>query len=267
MTDRIVVKQEGELALVTLNRPEKHNGMDFVMLDAMLAAQRKVAKMKGVRAVIVHGEGPSFCSGLDIKSVTAKPGKSALKVLQLLLPWTNDFQKWSVGWREVGLPVIAAVHGNCFGAGLQLALGADIRFVHPDAKVSLMEAKWGLIPDMGGGLLLRECVPMDVAKELTMTARVLSGTDAHALGLMTHVSEDPLEAARALAAEIAVRSPDAVAAGKFMLQDAWRVPDFGALRAERLWQRRIIGRANQRISLTRGKAEGQSAPPYQPRQW
>lgn len=267
MTERIRIHTVDTIAEVVLSRPEKHNGMDFAMLDAMLAAQKRVRRMRGVRAVLLHGEGPSFCSGLDIKSVTSRPAQSALRVMQLLLPWTNDFQEWSVGWRHVGLPVIAAIHGNCFGAGLQLALGADIRFCHPDARLSLMEAKWGLIPDMGGGMLLREVLPLDVAKELAMTARVLTGTEAKALGLVTHLAEDPLTAARELAAEIAVRSPDAVAAGKFMLQDAWRAGDFGALRAERLWQRRIIGRANQRISLSRGKQEGADAPQFRNRQW
>ena len=219
------------------------------MMDAMLAAQRQVRRNRAIRAVILRGEGPSFCAGLDFKTVMSQPARAAIKALQLLWPWENHFQRWSMGWRRVGVPVIAAMHGNCFGAGLQLALGADIRFCHPDTKMSLMEAKWGLVPDMGGICLLRELVPMDVAKELTFTGRIVNAQEALSLGLVTHLSDDPMADARKLAAEIATRSPDSVAAGKFLIQQAWRAGDYVALRAERLWQRRIIGRTNQKVSI------------------
>lgn len=273
MNDRVRVQVEDAVAVVSLNRPDKHNGMDFPMLDAMLSAQRRLRRDRHVRAIIIQGEGSSFCSGLDFKTAMKQPVRTLLRATQLLWPFANQFQRWSVGWRKVGVPVIAAMHGNCFGAGLQLALGADIRICHPQAKLSLLEAKWGLVPDMGGMALLRELVPIDVAKELTFTGRVISGQQAHALGLVTHLSEHPLAHARELAAEIATRSPDSVAAGKFLLQQAWRAGDYLALRAERLWQRRVIGRANQRIALSReqarGKATVDAAPqlkPFKPRQ-
>lgn len=258
MNDRVLIRVEGAVAHVLLNRADKHNGMDFPMLDAMLAAQKKMRRNRQVRAIILSGEGPSFCSGLDFKTAMSQPVRTLLRATQLLWPFANQFQRWSVGWRQVGVPVIAVMHGNCFGAGLQLALGADIRICKPDAKLSLLEAKWGLVPDMGGIALLRELVPIDVAKELTFTGRVISGQEAHALGLVTHLSDDPMAHAQQLAAEIATRSPDSVAAGKFLLQQAWLACDYLALRAERLWQRRVMGRTNQRISLAREQARSKA---------
>jgi len=256
MTDRVLLRFDNDIAYVTLNRPDKHNGMDFLMLRALLDVQRKLRRRRDIRAVILHGAGPSFCAGLDFKAAFGKPLKLFAMALQLLLPWRNDFQRWSMGWRTLGVPVIAVVHGNCFGAGIQLALGADIRISAADARYSIMEAKWGLVPDMGGTPLLRDVLPLDVAKELTMTGRVISAQEAHGYGLLTHVSDDPMAHARRLVTEIASRSPDAVAAGKFLLQQAYAASDSSALRAERRWQRRIIGRANQRTAVARNQAQG-----------
>lgn len=251
MNDRVRIEIADELAMVTLARPKQHNGMDFSMLDAVLAAIKTLKNSKDVRVAVLHGEGPSFCAGLDFKTVLGDPVKAAAGYVQLWKPSRNDFQTWSMGWRELPFPVIAAIHGNCFGAGIQLALGADIRISTPDAKISIMESKWGLIPDMGGGALLRELVGIDVAKELVMTGRTFSGTEAHRLGLVTHVAEDPLAHARAIATEIMTRSPDAVAAGKFLLQEAWSGSEHHALAAERQRQRQLMGRKNQRIAVQR----------------
>lgn len=140
------------VATVTLNRPEKHNGVDWLMLKEVRVAQKRLKKIKSLRAVVLNANGPSFCAGLDFKSVLSDPKTAAVMYANLWMPFTNIFQTWSVAWRDLGVPVIAQVQGNCFGAGMQLALGADIRIVKPDAKLSLMEAKWGLIPDMGGRL-------------------------------------------------------------------------------------------------------------------
>lgn len=253
MNDRVRITTEGDIAIVTLNRADKHNGMDMPMLKAVIEAQREVRRMKDIRGVILRGDGPSFCSGLDVKSVLGDPLKAFTSYLQLWWPMRNDFQTWSIGWRELGVPVIAVMHGNCFGAGLQLGLGADIRICTPDARLSMMEAKWGLVPDMGGVALMRELMPIDVAKELTMTGRIVAGSEAKALGLVTHVSDDPLAHAKSLLAEMVIRSPDAVGAGKFLLQEAWRAIDETALRAERLWQRRVMGSKNQRIAVQRSQ--------------
>lgn len=262
-SERVRITVENHVARVTLVRAERHNGMDFPMLAAVIDAQKQVRRMHGLRAVILDGEGPSFCAGLDFKTAFAKPLKAGWMYTQLWWPFRNDFQQWSLGWREVGVPVIACVHGNCFGAGLQLALGADFRFCTPDAQLSLMEAKWGLVPDMGGAVLLPELLPIDAAKELTMTGRVISGSEAKAMNLVTHLSEDPLAAAQKLAEDIAMRSPDAVAAGKYLLQSTYNTLPRGAERAERIWQRRLLGLANFRISIARNQK--QQAVPFRQR--
>ena len=251
MSARVRIEIQSGLATVTLTRGDKHNGMDMAMLDGVRDAAHRLKREKNVRAVLLAGDGPSFCAGLDFKSVFGSAKAAATGLAALWSPVRNRFQDWSMAWREVPAPVIACVHGNCFGAGIQLALGADIRIATPDAKISVMESKWGLIPDMGGAALLRELVPVDVAKELAMSGRILSGTEAHALGLVTHLAADPRAHAQRLADEFATRSPDAVAAAKFLMQDAYSSAESGALAAERRWQRRLLGSRNQRIAVQR----------------
>jgi enoyl-CoA hydratase/carnithine racemase len=263
MNDRVRLTFDGTTAYVALQRAERHNGVDFPMLRAVLAAQAALRERREVRAVIVHGLGPSFCAGLDFKSVLARPAEATRMAAQLWSPRRNDFQGWSLGWRDLGVLVVAVVHGSCFGAGLQLALGADVRIASPDARFSVMEAKWGLVPDMGGPTLLRELVPMDLAKELTMTGRIVDAVEAKAAGLVTHVSDDAMADARRLADEVAARSPDAVAAGKFLLQEAWIATEHGSLAAERRWQRRVLGRKNQRIAVSNNQKREEK--PFGPR--
>jgi enoyl-CoA hydratase/carnithine racemase len=260
MSDRVRVTIEGAVARVALARPEKHNGVDFAMLRAVLAAQKSLRKRRDVRAVILSGDGPSFCAGLDFKSVLGKPVEATMMLTELWSLRRNVFQAWSMGWRDIGAPVVAVVHGNCFGAGIQLALGADIRIAAPDARLSFMEAKWGLVPDMGGPTLLRELVAIDVAKELAMTGRILTAAEAKALGLVTHVTDDPLAHALRLAAEIETRSPDAVAAAKHLLQEAWTGSEGRALAAERRWQRRLVGTRNQRTAVRRNQRSAEQEP-------
>lgn len=262
--DRVRITVDGPIARLTLTRGDKHNGVDVPMLKAMVGAQRRLRRMREVNAILLDGEGPSFCAGLDVKSVIGSPKNLVPALAELWSPRRNLFQDWSFGLREIGAPVIAAVHGNCFGAGIQLALGADIRVATPEAKLSVMEAKWGLVPDMGGPTLLRELLPIDVAKELTMTGRIVSGTEAARLGLVTHVSDEPLARARAISEEIATRSPDCVAAAKMLLQEAYAAQDEAdALTSERRWQRRVLGFANQRIAVARNLKKDER--PYLPR--
>lgn len=266
MAARVLVDIEGPIALVRLNRPEKHNGVDVEMIQELIAAAKRLKRDKAIRAAILHGEGPSFCAGLDIKGVMgAGPLKVALAFLPLWKPWANRYQTVSLIWRSLSVPVIAAIHGNCFGAGIQIALGADVRIAAPGSRISVMEAKWGLIPDMGGTVLLREVLPRDVALELTYTGRVLDAAEAQRLGLVTRLADDPLAAAKALAFEIAARSPDSVAAAKHLFDETWGNSEHGALAAERRWQRRLIGRRNQRIASARNFGKPDLS--YQPRHW
>ncbi len=262
---KVEVHYEGPLARVELNRPDKHNGVDLDVIDGLLAAAAELKQNRNIRAVIIHGAGPSFCAGLDIQAVMGKRSRAALAVMAMLKPTANRFQRVNLCWRDLSVPVIAAIHGNCFGAGMQLALGADIRLAEPDARLSIMEAKWGLVPDMGGTVLLREVVSKDVALDLTLTARVISGDEAARIGLITRVADEPLEEARALVDQIANRSPDAAAGAKHLFNEAWQAGEGQALAAERCWQLRMLRSRNQRIAVKRNTKDQQTE--YVERSW
>jgi enoyl-CoA hydratase/carnithine racemase len=257
---RVRVAIEDHVATVTLSRPDKHNALDLPMFDGILAAAEEVRSARGVRAVVLHGEGPSFCSGLDIVSVMsaqsgiqgaggdAGNGSSAGEILTV----PNKFQRVAYDWVTLPVPVIAALHGNCLGGGFQIALGADIRFATPDCRLSVMEGKWGLIPDMSITRTLPRLVGIDVAKELTYTARVFSGEEGARLGVVTHLADDPLTAARELAEEIAGRSPDAVRRAKRLFEESWTGPAQETLRLEAELQLQLIGSPNQLAAVVAG---------------
>src|SRR4051812_48306145 len=248
MSERVRIEVADHVATVTLTRPDKHNALDGAMFEGILAAAAEVGATPGVRAVVLHGEGPSFCSGLDVASLAS----GGVDILERGEHRANVAQRACTDWIDLPMPVIAAVHGNCFGGGLQIALGADIRIATPDARMSVMESKWGLVPDMGITSTLPRLVRIDVAKELTYTARVLSGAEAAELGLVTRVAEDPLAAARELAAEIAARSPDAVRSAKRLYDESWNAPAEAGLLLETELQRALIGSPNQLAAVTAG---------------
>ncbi len=251
-SDRVRVSVADHVATVTLTRPEKHNALDVAMFEGLIGAAERLSAEPGVRAVVLHGEGPSFCSGLDIASVmSAGQGLDGLLArLQERVP--NWFQRAAYGWLELPMPVITAVHGACFGGGLQIALAADLRISAPDARLSVMEVRWGLIPDMSITRTLPRLVGIDIAKELTYTCRVISGTEAHALGVVTHVEQDPLTAAQALAREIAGRSPDAVRGAKRLYDQAWTGRAEETLSLEASIQLTLIGSQNQLAAVAAG---------------
>jgi enoyl-CoA hydratase/carnithine racemase len=221
MSDRVIVTIADGVADVRLNRPDKRNALDGDMFLAVAEAGERLKSDTSVRAVVLSGEGSSFCAGLDFTGFQAMAGGEASSTQQEGNPGRIDEgrithlgQQVAWVWQEVPVPVIAAVHGHALGGGLQIALGADIRIVHPDAHLSVREVHWGLVPDMTGTFVLSRLVRPDVAKELTFTARVVSGTEAAQLGLATKLSTTPYEDAMALAAEIASRSPGAVRGAK-----------------------------------------------------
>src|SRR3954468_18655109 len=251
---RVRIDVADHVADVRLTRPDKHNALDGAMFEGILAAADEVASTPGVRAVVLHGEGKSFCSGLDIASLASGP-ISMDDILERDGRRANVAQRACTDWIDLPVPVIAAVHGNCFGGGLQIALGADIRIAAPDARLSVMEVKWGLVPDMGITSTLPRLARIDVAKELTYTARVLSGAEAAELGVVTHVADDPLAAARELAAEIAGRSPDAMRAAKRLYDESWNAPVEDGLVLETELQRGLIGSPNQIAAVTAGMAK------------
>jgi enoyl-CoA hydratase/carnithine racemase len=248
MEDRVRIEKKDGLAEVRLARPDKLNAFDLPMFAALVDAGLELARDRSLRAVVLSGEGRAFSSGLDIQAVMSslgeRKGGPRLSDASEGSP-ANHAQRAAWVWQEVPVPVIAAVHGVAYGAGLQLALGADIRFVAPDAKLSIRETYWGLIPDVGLTQTLRNVVGLDVAKELTFTARVVSGAEAKELRLATHVSDDPRRDALALAREIAGRSPDAVRAAKKLLNTALLGSVADGLRLEAELQASLVGRPNQ----------------------
>lgn len=254
MSDRVTISIGDGVADVRLNRPDKRNALDGEMFLAIARAGERLCSEPGVRAVVVSGEGPSFCAGLDFGSFQQMAGGGGGggdgeaegnpgRIDEGRITHLGQQVAWV--WQEVPVPVIAAVHGHALGGGIQIALGADIRIVHPDAQLSVREVHWGLVPDMTGTLMLSRLVRPDVAKELTFTARVISGREAHELGLATRVSDTPHADAMRLAREIAQRSPDAVRGAKQLFN---RLVNAGA--AEQFAEERrvigsLIGRPNQ----------------------
>jgi enoyl-CoA hydratase/carnithine racemase len=257
MQDRVTVSLSQGIADVRLNRPDKLNALDAAMFEAIVAAGLGLRSQRGLRAVVLSGEGRGFCAGLDVASFVGGGGGRSLFERSAESP-ANFAQRAAWIWTELPVPVIAAIHGVAFGGGLQIALGADVRFVTPDARLSVMEIKWGLIPDMSGTQTLRRLVRLDVAKELTFTGRVVSGTEAAALGLATHVSDTPREAALELAREIASKPPSAIRAGKKLLDAAGVVDVETGLRLEEQLQASLFGKPEQ-IEAVRANAEKREA--------
>ncbi|MFW2390401.1 MAG: crotonase/enoyl-CoA hydratase family protein [Polyangiales bacterium] len=245
MSERVQLSIDNHVATVRMSRPEKRNALDADMFDSLIRMAKRIIADKSVRAVVLHGEGKAFCAGLDFGSFMGSPD-----LMQKLLSredesLANMAQRAGWVWQEVQVPVIAAVHGVAFGGGLQIALGADIRYATADAQFSVMEIKWGLIPDMSITQTLLELVPLDVAKELTFTGRIVPGTEAAKLGLVTRISEDPLADALETAKLIATKSPHAIRAGKALLRDAPGMSRADALKLETALQVTLLGSPNQ----------------------
>ena len=244
--DRVRIAVDAHVATVSLVRGDKHNALDRAMFDALDAATDELRDRGDVRAVVLHGEGPSFCSGLDFPSFMASGADIGGSLLDRRDGDTaNLAQRVSVDWLELPMPVIAALHGNVLGGGFQIALGADVRIAAPDVRMSVMEIKYGLVPDMGITRALPDLVPLDVAKELTWTGRIVEAEEALRLGLVTRLAEDPFAEARALAAEIASKSPHAIRSGKRLLAEAYGHTPGDILALETSLQRELLGSPNQ----------------------
>ncbi len=249
---RVSVSVDDHVADVRLTRADKHNGLDLAMFEAINGAIDTVAADRSVRAAVLSGDGKSFCAGLDFVSVMAEGGNIEDNFVRRADELANDFQRVSYGWQTLRVPVIAALQGNVLGGGCQIALGADIRIAAPDLKMSVLEIKWGLIPDMGLTQSLPRLVGLDVAKELTFTGRIVGAEEALELGLVTRLADDPLTAARELAAEIAAKSPDAIQRGKHLLEQTYGAPAAEALALEEQLQRELLGTPNQIAAVTAG---------------
>ena len=254
MNDRITVDIQDGVADVRLVRADKMNALDNAMFEALIQTGERLKSEKGVRAVVLSGEGRAFCAGLDTSNFAAMAsgervggaGTAGALVTPKRTPGgSNRAQHAVMVWREIPVPVIAAVHGVAFGGGYQLQLSADLRFVTRDAKLSVLEIKWGLIPDMAGMVLLRNLVRDDVARDLLYSGRIFNGEEALAMGLATRVCDDPRAEALAYAREVAGRNPDAIRAGKRLLNLAAEGDQHEILLEESREQTALIGSPNQ----------------------
>lgn len=251
MSEPVKLAIENHVASVTLNRPDKHNALSVDMFEAIIEVGEQLRDNKDVRAVVLSGAGPSFCAGLDfgeMQSLIADQSVAA-ETLGRLFKRDEDpdnvAQRVSYIWQKMDIPVIAALHGVVYGGGLQIALGADIRVAASAAKYSVMEVRYGLVPDMGITQLLPDLMPKDTALELTLTGRVIDSEEAKTLGLITLIDDNPLARAEALAKEIAGKSPTATRAIKQLYRQSWRADPTTGLALEEKLQRELIGSKNQ----------------------
>lgn len=243
---RVTVTIEGGVAEVRLNRPDKRNGLDLPMFDALIAAGEQVAGDRRVRAVVLSGEGKAFCAGLDWAAFLAAGREGGARLLERTGPSpANLAQRACWIWAEVPVPVIAAVHGVAFGGGLQLALACDLRLAAPDVQLSVMEIRYGLVPDMSASKTLLRLVRPDLARELMYTGRVVGGEEAARIGLVTRLADDPRAEALALARTIAGHSPQAIRAAKALCAEAPELDIAAALRRETELQLGLLGSPNQ----------------------
>ncbi len=250
MNDRVTVAIEGGVADVRLVRADKMNALDDAMFNALIETGERLKSERGVRAVVISGEGRAFCAGLDMGNFqrmgARDPERSAAGRLSTRTNGIANRPQYAVWvWREVPVPVIAAVHGVAFGGGFQLMLGADMRYAAPDTRLSIMEIKWGLVPDMAGTQIMRHLVRDDIVRELTYTGRIFTAEEGERFGLITRLCADPRADALATAREIAGKSPDAVRAAKRLLNAAPLVTAADGLMAESVEQESLGGKPNQ----------------------
>ncbi|MEM6827119.1 MAG: crotonase/enoyl-CoA hydratase family protein [Pseudomonadota bacterium] len=245
--ERITIElEESGVAHTRLTRGDKMNALDPAMFTAIIEAGDVLAQTKGVRVVVLSGEGRAFCAGLDTASFGRTPDADEPELTERTYGNSNKFQQVAMTWRKLAVPVIAAVHGVCFGGGLQIASGADIRIIHPETRMSVMEMKWGLVPDMGGYALWRGLVRDDVLRELVYTNRIFSGAEAQLLGFATYNDEDPLARAMEIAREIANKNPGAIRAAK-RLQAGMMERDTDAILLEESIEQHAIMRTPNQI--------------------
>ncbi len=248
---RVISEISNGVAHVRLNRPDKRNGLDLAMFEAIDQAAATLAADRSVRAIVLSGEGKAFCAGLDWQAFM-QLGAEIIPRLMTRDEATNPANMAQrVGWRwaQCPVPVIAAISGAAFGGGLQIALGADIRILAPNAQLSVMEVRYGLIPDMSASKTLLRLVRPDVAKELTFTGRIVAAEEAVRLGLATAIEPDPVAAALALAKTIAEKSPHAIRAGKTLIDRAPELSVLEAFKLESALQQELLGSPNQMAAV------------------
>lgn len=265
MPNLINISINNHIAHVELNRPEKMNALSMDMFHAIIDAGKTLASDRSVRVVVLSGAGKAFCAGLDLANFTDPKafddpfgeGKGGF--------WPNFYQQPGYVWKQMPVPVIAALHGVAFGGGIQIALGADIRIAHPQTRLSVMEIKWGLIPDMSGSQTLRDLVRLDVAKELCFTGRIVEAEEAAQLGLITRMADDPLVEAMAMAETIASKNPEAISLDKYLLENSRHGDQLEGLKMEETLQARLMKSPNQIEAVM--AAMQKRDPDFQPRRF
>lgn len=248
--ERVAIEVVGHVAHVRLVRGDKMNALDPEMFESIIRAQLALSKSRGIRAVVLSGEGRAFCAGLDLASMATVGQNEQTPLTERTYGNANKFQEVSVGWRKLPMPVIAAVHGVCFGGGMQIASGADIRVVHPETRMAIMELKWGIIPDMGGFQLWRGTVRDDVLRRLVYTYEEFTGEQALDWGLATELAIEPLDRAADLARTIATRNPNAIREAKALFGTYLDLEPDDILMEESIRQGRLIGTKNQMEAVT-----------------
>jgi enoyl-CoA hydratase/carnithine racemase len=244
--DRIAITLDDDgIADVRFTRADKMNALDQAMFERIIEAGSTLQQMKGLRAVVLSGEGRAFCAGLDLSNFARTPAEDEPSLTERTYGNANRPQQVAMQWRKLPVPVIAAVHGVCFGGGLQIASGADIRILHPETRLAIMEMKWGLVPDMGGYALWRGLVRDDVLRELIYTNREFTGAEAHSLGLATYLDDNPRERAFAIARTIAGKNPHAIRAAKRLQASMWERETDAILMEESIEQHAIMRSRNQ----------------------
>lgn len=247
MSKVVEVESDQGVAIVTLSRPDKLNALNMETFEALIDAGQALSADQSIRAVVLCGAGEHFCAGIDTSVFMAGMANEAggSRMMPMDDSSANFFQRAAVIWRELPVPVIAALQGVVYGGGLQLAMGADFRIAAPSTRCSVMEIRWGIIPDMGISTTTRTTVRLDHLRELVYTGRVVDADEALQIGLLSRLQDEPLQAAKELAATIARNSPDAVRAGKYLLNHVFDEAPERALRREALVQTKLIGQANQ----------------------
>ncbi|WP_166110434.1 crotonase/enoyl-CoA hydratase family protein [Pseudoalteromonas sp. Z9A5] len=251
----IKLEKQNGIATVTLCRAQKQNALSFEMFIELKKAIRSIKKDRSIRAVVITGDGEHFCAGLDISSVMASP----FNIIKLLFKWLpgnqNLAQKVVLGWQSLSVPVIAQINGNCLGGGLQIALGADYRIVHHDAKLAIMEARWGLCPDMGANVMMSGLVKRDQALWLASHANPISALQANELGLVTQLTDNTQQATQNMLNILLERSPDTLAAIKRVTQQSYKPLQRKILAKETLSQIRLLLSSNTKKAIAKAKGK------------
>ncbi|MEY8117042.1 crotonase/enoyl-CoA hydratase family protein [Falsihalocynthiibacter sp. BN13B15] len=251
---RVSLSIDGPVAIVALCRPEKRNALDLEMIQAIVETGEALMDRKDIRAVVLCGDGPSFCAGLD----TSTFGTLVVQMSKIggitarTHGESNLFQRATMVWRDLPMPVIAAVHGHVYGGGFQIMLGADMRIARPDSKFSIREGKWGLVPDMGGMALMPQLARDDLIRKYIYSAEVFSGDAALNAGFITEINGDPKARALEIACDIATKNPDAIRVAKGLIAEIEHasVPD--VLMAESVAQAKLLGTPNQMEAIMAG---------------